>query len=292
MAATTAVVGSSPISFTNSNGEQQVIPLTALAFNGSQLQLKDDWKPPNTNITNSDQTILLALAQARVAVGELTPPPAPAPAPALAFTAAHIGPETNGITVTSAIAKQGDSPLTTTFAVTATETDTWSGLDSGDIAAQTIGVDTPPTKQGDPPAGTGLIVVVNTSLGASSKIPAKASSGTLKKATPVDLTDADGKVVCAIAPRADYDGTGGLSYAVTIDPSGTTFTVTATYDSSKETGTQNPVTVLTLSSLPKQAAYLVTASAPATGALVPADKSSVQLSGGAPGLAAKGLLYT
>jgi hypothetical protein len=78
---------------------------------------------------------------------------------------------------------------------------------------------------------------------------------------------------------------------VTIDGSGNTFTLTATYDSTKETGTQDPVTLQTLANLPTQVAFLVKASAPPVGAMVPKD-GSVRLSGGAHGVAANGLLYT
>jgi hypothetical protein len=113
----------------------------------------------------------------------------------------------------------------------------------------------------------------------------------LKKSTGVDLKDADSKVVCTLLPYKDYAGTGGLSYAVTVDSSAKTFTVTATYDSSKETGTQDPITIQTLDDLAAPVANLVTASAPPSGAAVPAD-GTVQLSGGAPGVAANGLLYT
>ena len=72
---------------------------------------------------------------------------------------------------------------------------------------------------------------------------------------------------------------------------GKTFTIAATYDSTKETGAQDPVTIQTLDDLADAVAFLVTATAPPSGAAVPGD-GSVQLSGGADGLAANGLLYT
>jgi hypothetical protein len=76
-----------------------------------------------------------------------------------------------------------------------------------------------------------------------------------------------------------------------VTASGATFTVTATYDSTKESGTQAPITLQTLGDLAKPVGYLVKATAPPSGAVLPSD-SSVHLSGGAPGLAASGLLYT
>lgn len=279
-----AVVGSTPISFTNSEGAQKVVPLSAFQFSGSNIQLDSAW----TSLFDANETkILLALAKARAAVGELRPPPVAPRAPAIALTATHLGPESNGIVI--AVSTEKDKPaLTAKITMTVTETDTYADLPTGDDAAKAIGVDTPSGNPGDPPAGTGLVLVKQGSTGASAK-PAVASSGVLTKATGVDLKDVDNKVVLTLLPRTDYVGKGGLSYAVTTD--GTTFTVTATYDSTKEVGTQDPVTLQTLGDLAAQLAYLVTASAPPAGAILPAD-GSVRLSGGGAGQAANGLLYT
>lgn len=283
-AGTVDVVGSSPISFTNSKGGQQVVPLSALSLSGSDLKLKHEW----TSLFDANETTtLLTLAAARVTVGELTPAPSLPPTPALVFTASHAGPESNGITV-----KVTPEKGTTNITVTATEIDSWSGLRGGDDAAQAIGVD---GKPGDPAAGTGLVVVQQGSTGASKKIPIASSgtlaSGTPKKANGVDLMDVDNNKVCTILPRADYTGKTALSYEVTIDATATTFTLKATYDSTNESGIQNPVTLQTLKLLPEPVAYLVEAIAPPTGAMVPKDHS-VQLSGGARGVAANGLFYT
>ena len=94
-----------------------------------------------------------------------------------------------------------------------------------------------------------------------------------------------------LLPRPGYAGTGGLSTAVTIDASGTTFTVTATYDSSKETTPDATVTLTTLGALPAKVAYVVKASAPPAGAALPMA-GSVKLAGGGSGIPAAGLLYT
>jgi hypothetical protein len=282
--ATADVNGSTPLSFTNSAGAQQVIPLSALEFNGSDIRLKTAWQAV---LDAGEQTTLLSLAKARAAVGELTPPPIPPPTPAISVTAAHSGPEGNGITVTVAVEK--DVPaLEAEITLSAVEVDTWAMLTDGDAASFKVGVDAPTGVDGDPPGATGLIAVKKGSTGASTK-PAVASSGVLKKATGVDLKDEDAAVVCTILPRADYVGKDGLSYAVTVQ--GSTFTVTATYDSTKEAGTQDPVTLLTLGDTAAPVAYLVSVGAPPRGAALPAN-SSAQLSGGAAGLPASGLLYT
>lgn len=277
------VVGATPISFTNTDGAQVVVPLSALQFTGSDLQLKSGW---TALFDASEKTTLLALAKARAAVGELTAPPAPPPRPAIAFTAAHSGPESNGIVVTAA--PDPGPPLTATIAITVVETDSWAGLATGADAAMALGVDAPTGADGDPEAGTGLVVIKQGSVGASLK-RAKAGSGVLKKATGVDIKDLDDVVIFTLLPRADYVGKDGVSYAITVD--GSNFTVTATYDSAKESGAQAKVTVQTLGDLPDQVAYLVTASAPPSGAALPVA-GSAQLSGGSAGLAANGLLYT
>lgn len=283
-AAPVDVIGSTPLSFTNSDGAQKVVPLSALQFTGSDLQLRSGW---SAAFDAGETTTLLALAKARAAGGELNPPPVPPPVPALSFTAARTGIETNNIVV--AVKTEADAaPLEAEITVTVTETDSYPGLATGDAAALAIGVDIPTGAAGDPVAGTGLVVVKKGSTGASAK-PAVASTGVLVKSTGVDLKDADDKVVLTLLPRADYQGTGGLSYKVTA--SGATFTVSATYDSTKESGTQSPITLQTLGNLPAPVGYLVKASAPPSGAVLPSD-ASVQLSGGAPGLAASGLLYT
>lgn len=283
-AAPVDVIGSTPVSFTNAEGAQKVVPLSALQFNGSDLQIRSAW---SANFDQSETTTLLAIAKARAAVGELTPPPVPPPVPALAFTATRTGAETNNIVVTVS-AEAGAAPLEADITVTVTETDTYPGLMSGEAAALVIGVDAPTGVAGDPVAGTGLAVVKKGSTGATAK-PAVASTGVLKKGAGTDLKDADGKLVCTLLPRADYKGTGGLSYAVTV--TGITFTVSVSYDSAKETGTQAPVTLQTLDKLAAPVGYLVSCAAPPSGAALPAN-ASVQLSGGGPGLAANGLLYT
>ena len=282
--ATADVIGSTPLSFTNASGGQQVVPLSALEFNGSDLRIKTAWQAA---FDAGEQGTLLALAKAREAAGELTPPPIQPPSPALSVTATHPGPEGDGITVTVSV--EPDVPtLDAEITLSATEVDTWALLADGDAAAHKIGVDAPTGTPGDPVAATGLIAVKKASTGASAK-PAVAKSGVLKKATGVDLKDEDDKVVCTILPRADYVGKDGLSYEVTAQDA--TFTITATYDSTKEAGTQDPVTLLTLGDLAAPVAYLVSVGAPPRGAALPAD-SSAQLSGGAVGLSASGLLYT
>ena len=187
--------------------------------------------------------------------------------------------------------------MSATIKFTTTETDTYTGLSTAVEAAKAIGVDTPSGQVGAPPAGTGLVVVKSGSDATANTLPADHQHAVLTPAG-FEVKAADSSVLFTLVPRADYSGSGGLSadVALHLDPSGTTtFTVTATYDSAEESGTQPEVTILTLNALPSQVAYLVTAGAPPAGARLPAAGlpiSSVQLSGAGPGAAASGLFYT
>ena len=93
------VVGTSPISFTDSTGAQKSVPLSALEFSGSALQLARTPWTGSPNSSRQTRQTLLAVATARLAAGELTPPPIRPPSPAIAVTAVHPGPESNNIVV-------------------------------------------------------------------------------------------------------------------------------------------------------------------------------------------------
>jgi hypothetical protein len=286
MAATPVdVVGSSPISFTGSQGGQKFMPLSALQFNGSTLELKPAWA---SSFDPGETQTLLALASALAAAGELTAPPVPPPSPAIAFTATHAGPESNNIVVTAA--PDSGPPLTAKIAVSVVETDTYAQLASAAAAALTVGVDVPSGKPGDPLQGTGLVVLQTGSVSGAATLPADNQTGVLTPAG-FEVKAPDNSGLFTLLPRADYAGSGGLSFAVNLDTSGTTFTIQATYDSSKEAGPKPKITILTLDALPAPVAYLVSAAAPPAGAALPAA-GSVALTGGGPGLAASGLLYT
>lgn len=285
VAAPVDVVGPSPISFTSTQGGQLVVPLSALQFNGSTVEVKSAWA---ASFDAGETQTLLALATALAAAGELTAPPIAPPSPAIMFTARHAGPESNDIVVTAA--PGSGPPLTTTIAVSVVQTDTYGLLASATAAALAIGVDAPTGKAGDPAAGTGVVVVQQGSVATGTTLPADNQSGVLTSAG-FEVKAVDNSVLFTLLPRADYTGSGGLSVSVNLDPSGTTFTVKAVYDSAKEAGPQPKVTILTLGALPAPVAYLVSASAPPAGAEAPAG-GSVQLSGGGPGLAATGLFYT
>jgi hypothetical protein len=284
-APTSAVVGGSPITFTGSTGAQRFVPLSALEFSGSTLQLASSWSGAFDSV---ETTTLLTLANSMLNEGELTAPPIPPPRPALVFTAVHTGPESNGIVVT--VTPDSGPAATATIAISAVETDTYSGLTAAD-PAMTIGVDVPSGLPGAPGLGTGLVSVKEGTAVDTGLLPADGQTGTLTSHGTFDVKDTNSALIFTLVPRADYDGAGGLSVTVSVDTTANTFSVVASYDSSKEAGKQAKVTTLTLDTLPSQVAYLVATSAPPSGAGVPAT-TTVPLSGGGVGKAAAGIAYT
>jgi hypothetical protein len=286
-AAPVDVVGSSPITFTGSQGQQRFVPLSALQFNGSTIEVKTAW---STAFDPNETNTLITLATAYAAAGELTPPPVAPPSPAVLITAAVPGPESNDITVTAT--PDAGTGLATKVKFDAKEVDTYAGLTSAKSAALAMGVDAPTGNANDPVAGTGVLVLktpVSPATFDTSKLPTAQNGGVTNAG--YDVKAADNTVLFTLLPRGGYAASGGLSFTLTLDGGGTSFTITATYDSKLESGTQAKIAVNDLGSMPAQVAFLITASAPPAGALLPAA-ATVQLSGGGPGLAANTLLYT
>jgi len=290
MATTQNVSGSAPLTFTDSLGAQRSVPLSALQFSGSTIGLVSAWNsvfPPN----GADATMLLTLAQARVATGDLVPAPTLPPVPAVSFTAAAGGPQGNNITVNiSSVTCPADeilSALTAQLVIDASETVTYSGLASATAAANAIGVDTAPTPPSTGPPQGGGVVVVSSSGPLGSGLPQTGQSLTVT-AAGTDVLASDGSTTLfVLKARSGYSGT-GIPATVDVDPSGTTFTVTATYDAGN---TATAIAETDLASLPAPVAFLVSASAPGGGLALPAAGTTT-LSGGSTGLPATGTAYT
>ncbi len=287
MSTTLDVVGATPISITGSTGGQRVVPLSALQFSDSAVQVKPTWA---STFTAAETTALLAVAAARVASGELRKPPVPLATPALVVTAAVPGPESSGIAVHMTPDPTSQSiPI----GISVTELDTYAGLATAAAAAAAIGADKAPAP-GDPPLGTGLVQVKSGSVdNASKKLPVEVAKVALA-AAGLDVKDGDGNVLFTLLPRPGYNATKGLTIQVKPDTPSNSFTVSASYDSAKESTSLPAITIQSLDPLPAQVAYLITVSAPASGAAVPAPTPAegVTLTGGGPGLAARALLYT
>ena len=248
-----AAAGKAPITFSDSLGAQRAVPLSAFTFNGSTIALNSTW---TSVFTAQDQAILLALANAKVTAGELTPPPVIPPQPAIIFTAAVAGPQGNGITVT---VTADPPPLATAqLLITATETDTYSGLADATAAENQIGVDA--AVVGGPPVGTG-VVMLKSGAATAAGLPKDGQSLKVKTATTVLAADGS-TTLFTLVPRAG-DGGPGIPVTVNLDPSGTTFTLTASYDAnntSTKVSAENG-----LGSLPASVAFLIAAQAPPRG---------------------------
>jgi hypothetical protein len=290
--ASTPVTGHGPLSFTDSNGDQRTVPLSALVFTApGKLDIekdKYDWQAqfgPGAAFSQADATTLLTLAANRLAAGELLPIPTPPPAPALHFQAATPGPGGNNITVTLGLTTTPNTAAPTVFnttvTITAVEEETYGGLADGAAARAAIGVDTP-TAAGDV-QGYGLVMVQGTSTSGTGKL-AKAKSYTVKDGTPVDIPAADNSgTILTLVARAGVPNP-GVTVTVTTDAGGTTLTLDAKYTPAAAT-----VPVYPLGSFKPDLAWLLTAGSP--GAVLP-DVNPVALSGGAPGVAATGIAYT
>ena len=286
--------GLGPIGFTTTvSGGQLSIPLSAFALQGSKVVFSAAWNTSPPVFSTADQTILLALAQAKYASGELTAAVQPPPIPAVTFTAASPGAPGNGITVTVGVLPGGSgSVFDCSLCLDGVETDTFPGLASADAAAIAIGSDTAPVpNSNDPPLGTGLVQFH--SAGPSGSGLPEAGTYSITGLTPLAIPASGGgtlfEIVARQAPAAAPYSAGLPAITVTVDlpPGGTTFTLTASYDSGPQTVTFDDL----MSALPPALGFLCTAAAPAGGFAVPAA-GKVQLSGGGSGIPAAGVAYT
>jgi hypothetical protein len=285
MSTSTDVVGPRPISFTDQHGSQRSVPLSGLEIDGSKVEVRSSW---TASFDAADLPLIAALATSRLAAGELAAPALPSPRPAVLFKAAVPGEEGNGISV--AIATKPGPPAPTVFAATltlnASESDVYPGLAGAADAFKTVGVDTAPVNPGDPPRGTGLVQVVAAGAKAAG-LPKSDTYPITTAAVDIKAQD-DTTTLFSVAARAGYPGS-DLSVIVALDPSGTTFSLTATY----APAASHDVAIDELATLPASIAFLVTAGDPPSGRAVPSTSSAtVALTGGGPGIAASGVAFT
>jgi hypothetical protein len=246
-----------PISFLDSNANQQEIPLSAIYFDSNGPNATS-W-PDYSKNTALIQALLTQLA----AQGLLTPGTQTIPTPALTVTATEAGVTGNVIQVT--ISNVSDTAGTLTMLVTATEV--YSGLTTatiadalGTTAATANGLVYLQSNNNQPPA-----VVTNQALGAS-----------LIYAVPQAANSADTAFTVAATDTADAADAASISISVAPDPlPAATFTLTASWKK-----TQNDLTLATLTTAATNPfSLLVMFSGPANGPL-PAP-GTVTLQGGA-----------
>jgi len=288
----TQVTGNGPLEFTNANGRQISIPLSALYFdqNGT-LQVDSTWATASGLKPNAG---VLGYAQSE---GMITPAPAPPPFAAMIIKAADQGAGGNNIVVAISDTSPATDPTQTTFSITVTETDVYEGLTAATIES-TLGSSTVsgstlvPVKTGTSP---GLVQVEAGSVDTSG-FPNALTKASLN-GDPAELAvDGEGSPAVVFTLLAKKAGADGATTVIDISPdtssppssSNPTFTLNANWSRMI-----SDVTLGTLvSTIQSEFGYEITVSLPGSGAYsVPALASST-LSGGTPGTSASATLFT
>jgi len=288
---TTQVTGNGPLEFTNANGRQISIPLSALYFDSSgTLQVDSTWATASGLKPNAG---VLGYVQSE---GLITPAPAPPPFAAMIIKSADQGTGGNNIQVAISDISPATDPTQTTFSITVTETDVYEGLTAGTIES-TLGSSTVsgsslvPVKTGTSP---GLVQVESGTVDTNG-FP-NSTNGSLT-GNPAELAvDGEGSPAVVFTLLAKKSGADGATTQVDISPdtgsppasSNPTFTLTATWSKMV-----NDVTLGTLAStIQSELGYEITVSLPGSGAFsVPAAAQST-LGGGTPGTFASATLFT
>jgi len=210
---TTLVTGNGPLEFTNSNGQQISIPLTAFYFDGSgTLQVDATWGAA-TGLQPGKG--LLAYVQSE---GLIAPAPAASPFPAMIIKAASAGTGGNNISITIADVSPAVDPTLTTFTITVSESETYTGLTAATIAgvlgaSSVVGSTLVSATNGSSP---GLVQVEVGSVDPNG-IPSSVS-GTLA-GNPAELSvDGDGSPALVFTLLAKNSGTDGALTQVDISP--------------------------------------------------------------------------
>jgi hypothetical protein len=246
-----------PISFLDTNSNQQEIPLSAIYF---------DSNGPNANSWpnySENSALIQALLKQLVAQGLLKPGTQTTPTPALTITATEAGATGNVIQVT--ISNVSTSAGTMTMLVSATEV--YPGLTTATIA-NALGTSAA--------TANGLVY-----LQSNNDQPPAAFTGTIATpaltcAVPQAANSGETAFTLAAVDSADAADAANISITVAPDPlPATTFTLTASWKK-----TQNDVTLAMLTTAATNPfALLVTFTGPADGPL-PAP-GTVTLQGGA-----------
>jgi hypothetical protein len=138
----TPATGNGPFEFTDAEGRQWSIPLTAIKFSGNQYVIDPVWV---TQLSLKPAENAAAIAKAfltySVNEGNITPVSAASPFPAMLIQAATSGAAGNNIQLQVAISSLVASPpvndpTQTQFSLTVTETDTYQGLTPATIQSQ------------------------------------------------------------------------------------------------------------------------------------------------------------
>jgi hypothetical protein len=234
-----SVVGSGPVELTLSTGQFVSIPLSALYFDTDGTLKADNW-PPLKNYPGGDQEVIKSWLAHLVTNNLVTKLVAAPPKPAMVVKATDPGSAGNSVQVQTKVTKVDPDPTKTTFDITITETDTYTGLSAATIK-NVLGTEKAP--------GSGLVHVVDASVKpglvpdqakSPYKLPAPGAPGAAPR---VDVVDASNAVVFTLeAKKPGPDGKGTTVTITNVDTNAKTFALTATWTKKTATG----VTVATL----------------------------------------------
>lgn len=263
MSTTTAALGDGPVVIYTAAQQQVEVPLSALAFSGSSVAVLAPY--------DAYSAILAPWLSYLVSIKRLRPGVAPPVLPALLLTAADLGSEGNNIQVGITYP---DPAAPTTFNVTASETETYSGLTPATLKS-VLGT---ATTLGQRP---GLVRVVDGSFTMPGDLPAKklgsSGGGTDGNSTTKATLPVPGASGTAFTLEAKKIGADGNLIQATVTITGSTFTLTVTW-----TKTVSGITAADLTTLDTKLAplaYAVTVTKPPSGFAQP-QAGTVTLSGG------------
>ena len=268
-----APTGNGPFEFTDSNGRQVSVPLTAFRFDAAgNLVVNPAWQ---TIVGGAPASALLAYYRAQ---GLIEPAPAASPVPAAVIRAVDLGAAGNNIAITIEYITADPDPNKTTFDIAVDESEIYTGLTMATIQ-QVLGTETAPGSQ------PGLVVVktVQNPSGTPATLPKTALGGGGARAS-LDIPDAGSKTVFTLEARDP--GTDGKLIQVSVTPSGATFGLTAEWKKSS-TGLTSPTLQTRVAS---DLSYEITAAPPVGGLFSVPAAATTQLTGGTPNIRASAIL--
>jgi hypothetical protein len=274
------VVGSGPVTFTTTDGQQLSIPLSLLYFDSSNILKADRW-PLYTKYKAEVDPWLHYL----VTEGELTPGTTAAPLPAILIHAADPGQAGNNIQVTFSNITPDPSdptnPTKTTFDAIVVETDAYSSLSfdpaSPNFIKTVLGTQT--TITGSQP---GLVHVFDADHPSQPKAGIYQLTGgtSASKSTSTINSDPTGTAFNLEAKKNGMDGDKTSVTISNVDAVGKTFSLVAVWSSQPITGSKLADLPGKLAQSASSAGYEISVTAPASGFAIPAT-GVVGLTGGA-----------
>ncbi|GHC27422.1 MULTISPECIES: hypothetical protein [Streptomyces violaceoruber group] len=291
-----AVVGRRPLVFTDTDGSQRFVPLSAFEIDANgEIKLMAEWQE---TFGPADSLLLVGLATRAREDGEIAAAPEAPSLPAVVFKAAVQGSEGNNIKVMLACpepekttAQAAPAPRKQkTPQLTVVQSEVYRGLAKAADAAKQIGTDQLLEGSGDP-IGTGLVQV---------KAGTAKGEGLPDRYTKLIKEGEEGKVMrdgkgayLTLVLRKGLPKTvreKGVQVTISVDPTAKTYDVEAVYTSKPHSFEADAVIPLT--GLPEEITDVVGVSAPPRGYAPPGVPQTVTLRGGGPGVAASATAYT